>query len=212
MEWHYRGESWSIGGWESSRADVESALTDDSSKLHLTVIGPPEVRALVEKDLAEHRERYHVQSYSPGDWEVQTGFLTTGKPTIYLQARDGRVLLRLDEYAGGSALAGALRRADPSYQPANDPSGGASLPFTVEGLKGYLPWVAGGGAALAALALLMRPRGQSTEGAAPATRRTPARNTPTPAPSALDELARELGLRQIEVLARNQTQQPRSTP
>ena len=49
------------------------------------------------------------------------GFVTTGKPTIYVQAPDGKVLHRQDDYQGGAPeLAEAIRRIDPNYDPKKD--------------------------------------------------------------------------------------------
>jgi hypothetical protein len=59
-----------------------------------------------------------VQDYAPGNWAVKDGFFTEGKPTIYLQAPNGKVLHRQDDYSDGAAgLATALRKADPNYSP-----------------------------------------------------------------------------------------------
>jgi hypothetical protein len=88
----------------------------------------------VADDLAHHpalapwRDRLLVQAYCPGAWAVAgVGLQAGGRPTLVLQDAPGpgnraRVLHRQDDYAGGAAaLAGALRRADPSYDPATDP-------------------------------------------------------------------------------------------
>jgi hypothetical protein len=130
-------ERWSINGKPVPRSLIlAGVLTDDSARMHLTLIGAEPDRRRVLQDLnaapelAVYRDRYLVQSYAPGDWEVGMGHVTTGRPTIYLQGRDGRVLLRRDAYAGPGDLAAALRRADPSYDPSKDPSGNPpGLPF-----------------------------------------------------------------------------------
>jgi len=64
-----------------------------------------------------------MQSYLPDHWAVaRSGFKVDGQPTIYLQAPDGTVLHRQDDYHDGpEALAQALRRTDPHYDPRKDP-------------------------------------------------------------------------------------------
>jgi hypothetical protein len=102
-------------------------LADDSAKLRLTIIGPDAERAKVRQDLetapalAEFRDKLLVQDYPPEHWAVRCGFKTDGHPTIYCQAPDGKVLHRQDSYTTAEDLAGALRKADPNYQPSKDP-------------------------------------------------------------------------------------------
>lgn len=113
-------------------------LDDDSMKLPITAIGAN--REQVTRDIKEHaafaslRDNLLVQGYAPDNWAVSKyGFKTDGKPTIYLQDRDGRVLLRRDDYAGGPDLlakqvgealeVARLRRRDPNYDPNRDPDG-----------------------------------------------------------------------------------------
>ena len=108
---------------------AEDALIDDSAFLRLTVIGPADAREKVAADwnarpeFAPFRDRVLVQSYPPDHWAVKaTGFVTSGAPTIYYQRPDGEVLHRQDDYSDGpEALASALRKADPNYDPAADP-------------------------------------------------------------------------------------------
>lgn len=127
-------DSYRINGKPASRADVQAALADqrlpdDAGRLRLTVIGPEAARKQVTEDvqqsphLAEWRERLAVQAYPPDHWAVaKTGFVTDGRPTIYLQTPDGHVIHRQDDYADGAeGLARALRRADPHYDPKKDP-------------------------------------------------------------------------------------------
>ncbi|HEV3143032.1 MAG TPA: hypothetical protein VGZ47_04015 [Gemmataceae bacterium] len=122
----------SINGRSVSEADALAALqgklTDDSQKLRLTIIGPENQRHAVLADLesspslAPLKDKVLVQSYDPKHWAVvNTGFRTTGQPTIYLQSADGKVLHRQDEYRGPEKLAEAIRKADPNYQPDKDP-------------------------------------------------------------------------------------------
>jgi hypothetical protein len=103
-------------------------LEDDSDKLRLTIIGPEAERRAVLADLESHpeleplREGLLVQSYAPEHWAVaDAGFARAGKPTIYLQAPDGTVKHRQDDYRGPDKLAEAIRRADPHYRPERDP-------------------------------------------------------------------------------------------
>lgn len=127
------GEQYHLNGKAVSRQQALDALTsgnltDDSAKLRLTVIGTEPDRKAVVGDLraapalAEFRERLLVQDYPPEHWAVRdAGFVTTGKPTIYLQAPSGKVLHRQDDYQGGAEeLAQAIRKADPNYRPEKD--------------------------------------------------------------------------------------------
>lgn len=126
------GERYLHKGKEISRQQVRRMLSatvpDDAGRLRLTVIGSEAQRRQVVDDLAkspalaEWRGALAVQAYPPEHWAVaQAGFVTTGMPTIYLQAPDGVVLHRQDDYQGGAeALAVALRKADPNYRPERD--------------------------------------------------------------------------------------------
>lgn len=113
---------------EAIAALAGDTLSDDSERLRLTIIGSDEDRRRVLNDLANHEkfhdwaERLHVQAYRPEHWAVaNTGFVTGGHPTIYLQSPNGHVLHRQDEYRGPERLVEALRRADPNYRPERDP-------------------------------------------------------------------------------------------
>lgn len=123
---------------ENGRSIEGGKLDDDSMKLPITAIGAN--REQVTRDIKEHaafaslRDNLLVQGYAPDNWAVSKyGFKTDGKPTIYLQDRDGRVLLRRDDYAGGPELlakqvgeaieVASLRRRDPNYDGKSDPDG-----------------------------------------------------------------------------------------
>jgi hypothetical protein len=104
-------------------------LADDSGKLRLTVIGPEGDRRQVLDDLkgplSDLAGQCLVQDYPPEHWAVaQAGFYTAGKPTIYVQAPDGTVLHRQDDYADGpEGLRQAfqrVRKPDPNYRPDRD--------------------------------------------------------------------------------------------
>jgi hypothetical protein len=163
------GDAYLLNGRPASRASAFLALAggqlaDDAHKLRLTVIGPDAERKQVLADLAaapalaEWRDKLLVQGYEPTHWATaQCGFKTDGKPTIYLQAPDGKVLHRQDDYRGGAeALAGAIRKADPDYKPEKDADRrkAPALPALPGWLPGWAPWAAGG----LALLLLLRPK------------------------------------------------------
>ncbi len=128
------------------RPDTDSLFPDDSDRLRLTIIGTEQHRQAVLNDLINVPELVEasngmlIQAYSPNDWAVaDCGFVTSGQPTIYLQAADGRVLHRQDAYPGPKRLAAALRRARPDYDPAHDPNhdrGTFSAPW-----RDFPPWL-----------------------------------------------------------------------
>jgi len=139
-----------LNGKEVSKDELLQALgsakvPDDSQWLSLTIIGPDGMRQKVISDLqsspslAPWKDRLKVQDYSPDHWAIKdTGFVTTGQPTIYCQAPDGRVLHRQDEYRGPEALAQVLRQVDPQYKPEKDPDlnkglAGIPLPLLIGG-------------------------------------------------------------------------------
>lgn len=103
-------------------------LPEDGQWLYLTVIGSEDERKKILNDLQSSliltpwKDRLKVHDYPPDHWAVaECGFVTSGKPTIYCQAADGRVLHRQDRYRGPEALAEVLRKADPRYAPEKDP-------------------------------------------------------------------------------------------
>lgn len=122
-----------LNGRDVSRQEILEAIggpavRDDRDQLYVTVIGAEVHRRQVLDDLdrapalAPWKGRLKVHDYEPAHWAVQdAGFRTDGRPTIYVQAPDGKVLHRQDEYRGPEALAEVLRKADPLYQPAKDP-------------------------------------------------------------------------------------------
>jgi hypothetical protein len=130
----HREERYQINGVAVSRSQAREALEqasipDDAGRLRLTVIGDAASAQRVAGDLAASpalaawKDRLVVQTYPPDHWAVaRSGFFTGGKPTIYLQAPDGQVLHRQDDYSDGAdGLAKALRRADPNYDARKDP-------------------------------------------------------------------------------------------
>lgn len=135
-----RDKSYSVNGRVSSRDDalerIAGKLLDDSGKMFLTIIGSKEDCAAVQKDLdtapalKEIKDRVHLHCYEPSDPMVaKSGFVTSGKPTIYVQAAgdSGKVLHRQDNYDGPEKLAEAVRKADKDYKPASDPNLNDSL-------------------------------------------------------------------------------------
>ncbi|MBY0523415.1 MAG: hypothetical protein K2R98_08445 [Gemmataceae bacterium] len=149
-------------GGKSATTDRDTVLRilggeipDDANKLRLTVIGSDADRKAVIGDLAgnpllaPYKDRMLVQAYAPDNWAVKdAGFHLAGKPTIYLQAADGKVLHRQDDYADGAdGLAKAIRKADPGYDPKKDPDSrkASVLPADIAPL---VPWILGGGALL----------------------------------------------------------------
>lgn len=145
-----------LGGKEVSKEQLLQALgkpnlPDDSQWLSLTIIGPEASRQQVVHDLHSSpllvpwKDRLKVHDYPPDHWAVRdAGFVTTGNPTIYCQASDGTVLHRQDVYRGPEALAEALRKADPTYNPERDPD--LNKP-----LSKVPPWVWIGGTVLVIL-------------------------------------------------------------
>jgi hypothetical protein len=158
--------SYRVNGREVSREQVlqalqDARLPDDRALLRLTVIGPDAERQRVVNDLRTHpalapfQGQLVVHDYPPTHWAVQCGFKTDGRPTIYLQQPDGTVLHRQDDYGGPEQLAAALRRAQPNYNPKNDPDRSKLLPWLPRLVLSKVPawaWVAAG----AALVLLLR--------------------------------------------------------
>lgn len=130
-----RTERYSINGMPVTKELAQQILGDekripnDANSLRLTVIGPDAERRRVRDDLEKspllsaHQGKLAVQDYPPDHWAVaQAGFFTGGKPTIYLQTPDGKVLHRQDDYDDGAeGLAAALRRANPNYDFKKDP-------------------------------------------------------------------------------------------
>jgi len=138
------GERFSLDGQPISKTEavrlLQTGLADDSDKLRLTIIGSEADRKRVLDDLkgplADIAAQCLVQDYPPDHWAVaKAGFYTSGQPTIYVQAPDGTVLHRQDDYADGAeGLRQAferIRRPDPHYDPRRDPDrrrlGGGAL-------------------------------------------------------------------------------------
>jgi len=128
-----------LGGREVTRKQAYSAiegkgkdLIDDREKLRLTVIGTASECKAVIADLESNpalsvfADTLLVQAYRPDNWAVrELGFLP-GSPRIMVQGGPdfrgaGKVLHSQGDYNGGAqALADALRRVRPDYDPNKD--------------------------------------------------------------------------------------------
>jgi hypothetical protein len=118
-----------LGGQEITYAEATRILraenlTDDSGTLRLMVIGTEADRRRVLDNLkgsaSDMAGLCLGQDYPPDYWALaRAEFCTAGKPTIYVQAPDGRVLHRQDDYADGAdglRLAFEnIRKPDPQY-------------------------------------------------------------------------------------------------
>lgn len=123
---HYRLNGRDITRDEAMRAMDQ--LPDDRQRLRLTIVGEASIREQVKRDWQAHpalqalKDRVLVQDYPPEHWAVaDVGFA----PGLTLQTPPGsdgkaRVIWRMPQYAGPDVLAGAIRKADPLYQPSKD--------------------------------------------------------------------------------------------
>lgn len=132
-------EKFWIGGREVTRKQAYSAiegkgkdLIDDREKLRLTVIGTASECKSVVQDLESNpalsafSDVLLVQSYRADNWAVKDLGLLPGTPRIVVQGGPdfrgaGKVLHSQGDYDGGAqALAEALRRVRPDYDPNKD--------------------------------------------------------------------------------------------
>ena len=132
-------EKFWLGGREVTRKQAYTALSgagkdliDDREKLRLTVIGTAAECQAVVKDLESNpalsvfADTLLVQSYRPDNWAVKDSGLLPGSPRIVVQGGpdakgSGKVLHSQGDYNGGAtALADALRRVRPDYDPNKD--------------------------------------------------------------------------------------------
>lgn len=136
VDWDKIGDGYSRKGKWITRAEAFEAVTtgipDDGGKLRLTVIGPDDARAKVERDLKfpenkDIADRVLLWSVKPDHFSVRdTGFVTTGNPTVYCQApADGKepgakVIYRENDYQGVGDFQ-AIRKAIANYDAAKDP-------------------------------------------------------------------------------------------
>lgn len=156
MDWSKIGKGgYAINGQNCSKEKayqaVQQGLPDDANKLRFTVIGQQTERGPVIKDLASFpdvAQRVLPWSVDKNHWSLKdnvTGeplFETSGKPTIYLQAPDGEVLYRENDYRGFQDFE-AIRKAIKDYDARKDPGrGGASKPFAWDEIPAPV-WVGG---------------------------------------------------------------------
>jgi hypothetical protein len=130
-----------ICGRRAERRELADALAgvangqpvSDADRQRLTVIGTVEECKPVLDDLdkspklAGVKDKLLVKCYAPDHWAVKSvGLPADGHPTIVLQGPPdehgrGVVLHHATRYDGPEALAAAVRRADPNYDPRQDP-------------------------------------------------------------------------------------------
>jgi hypothetical protein len=159
-------EKFWLGGKEVTRKQAYSALEgkgkdliDDREKLRLTVIGTASECQVVMKDLENNplltpfSDTILIQSYRPDNWAVKDIGLLPGSPRIVVQSGPdargaGKVLHSQPDYEGGAvALADALRRVRPDYDPKKDADKRKipnPLPSSGSFLSLFLMLVAGG--------------------------------------------------------------------
>ena len=109
---------------------IHAKIPEESKKIRVTIIGGADDRQRVAEALpkieAPLRERLAVWSVPPDHWsltDTATGkpvFRTDGKPTIYVQAPDGKVLHRQSDFGGVQDFE-AIRKAVKNYDSAKDP-------------------------------------------------------------------------------------------
>jgi len=167
-----------LDGREITRSEAErilqaGSLNDDSGKLRLTVIGTEADRRRVLQDLQgplrDIAEQCLVQDYPPDHWAVTgAGFYAAGRPTIYIQAPDGSVLHRQDDYNDGAeGLRKAfqcLRKPNPNYQPDKDrdlrrPAGGVLswlFALMTNPFRTVLSWILAAGVVFLLIVLVMK--------------------------------------------------------
>lgn len=131
---------YTINGREITAAQAHEAivnagygtLPDDAKLMRMTLIGSKTDTGKVLSDLASDsnlaalKDKVLVQSYLYPDPATDSmlkhcGFVCEGSPSIYLQTPDGKVRHRQAAYDGPAKLAEAIRKADPTYDPAKDP-------------------------------------------------------------------------------------------
>lgn len=127
------GKSW-YGGNVDARPAV-GATGKPPNRVHLTFIGSQVEREAARKDLeaspdyqrfaAKMGDLLAVQDYGPENPLVaDVGLVDGGKPDVIIQTTEHPLpLYRAHEYPGADVLVAQLRRADPRYDPSQDPDG-----------------------------------------------------------------------------------------
>jgi uncharacterized protein (TIGR03000 family) len=116
----------------------------DPHRRRLTIIGGPDdrkqARLLLDGPLRDLAADYLIDDYPPDHWAVaRSGFFTQGKPTIYAQEPDGRVLFRQDDLAGLERNLQAVRKPSPDYRPDADPDYRRAAPWAAMIEQGLPP-------------------------------------------------------------------------
>jgi hypothetical protein len=120
--------SYSISGTAVSEATAKDrmavgapGLVDDTSKPWLVVrTNDDNLRRTIYDGLAPVRDNFRLISYPPGHWALQT--VNADRGLVMVLAPDGKELHRQDDLDGGvPALIGAVRKADPKYDPSLTP-------------------------------------------------------------------------------------------
>lgn len=124
-------EAHTLNGVEVGKKGVYEAigdgLTDDSGRIRVSIFGEGGAQVAAElqaaRDLDGLRDSFTVRAYPADHWAAKAqGFVTDGKPSIYVQSPTGKVLHRQDDYAGGSAvLVASLLKAKAGYDGKKDP-------------------------------------------------------------------------------------------
>lgn len=123
--------------WYGGTADTKKVIGagEAPQRLHVTAIGPG-ASAVVEgwrKDPEFRRiesawgDRLAVQAFDdPANPLVaDVGLPAGGSPDIVVQLGSGRVVYRAASDPGPGVIVGEIRKRDPAYDPAKDPSGGS---------------------------------------------------------------------------------------
>ncbi len=136
---------------------IAGQVPDDASKLRLVVIGTAEERkpvmdqwAKLEPAVKDRLSPWSVDIDNFSLKDAETGkpvFVTDGHPTVYVQAPDGKVLHRQDDFPVNDNFQG-IRKAVKAYDSAKD----VDLRKTTPGGNSTPLLVAGGAAALLLLA------------------------------------------------------------
>lgn len=127
------GKSWYGGNVEYKPA--VGATGEPPNRVHLTIIGSQVEREAARKDLESNPDYQRfaermgdllaVQDYGPENPLVKDiGLVDGGKPDIIIQTTAHPLpLYRAHDYPGSDVLVNQLRKADPRYDPSQDPDG-----------------------------------------------------------------------------------------
>ncbi len=123
---------------EAFQAVGGPSLPDDSGFLRVTAIGSKAETDPVRKDfdsgpdLAFAKQFCHFKTYTADAPMIKDCGFAEGKPAIYVQQPDGKVLFRMESY-DQKTLVGALQKRKPNYDPKKDPT--PSKPFNFDWSK-----------------------------------------------------------------------------